>query len=73
MGLELAISIAVGYFIGDWLDGRFGTHPWLSICFLFLGIAAGFRSLLQAARRAMRDVAEDEAQAGGGDGDVSDE
>ena len=73
MGLELGISIAVGYFIGDWLDGRFGTHPWLSISFLFLGIAAGFRSLLQAARRAMRDVTDDEKQTGNGDGNVSDE
>lgn len=61
--MELAISVAVGYFIGDWLDERFDTRPWLGLVFIMLGIAAGFRNLLRAARKAMREDAEADARA----------
>jgi len=45
--LMLPSSIAVGLFIGYWLDKWLGTHPWLLIVFLLLGTVSGFYSLLR--------------------------
>ena len=45
--LMLPSSIAVGLFIGYWLDKWLGTDPWLLITFLLLGIFSGFYSLLR--------------------------
>lgn len=53
-GLELGISVAIGALFGAWLDGRFGTAPWLLIVFLILGVIAGFRGVLRAVARAER-------------------
>ena len=35
----------IGLAVGIVLDGRFDTHPWLTLVFLGLGIAAGFRNI----------------------------
>lgn len=53
-GLELAIAIVAGYFGGRWLDGRFGTAPYLAYVGLALGIVAGFRNLFSLARGAQK-------------------
>jgi ATP synthase protein I len=45
IGIAMALSIALGALIGIYLDGVFGTNPWLSFIFLGLGIAAAFRNL----------------------------
>lgn len=39
----LAVSPIVGWWIGSWLDGYFGTTPYLSYGLLLLGIVAGIR------------------------------
>ena len=55
VGLELALSVIVGFFLGYWLDQRFDTAPVLSLVFLLLGTVAGMRGLFRAARRAVRE------------------
>ncbi len=55
VGLELAFSILLGYLAGDWLDGRLGTAPWLTLVMVGVGAGAGFLSLYRALRRLMRD------------------
>lgn len=45
LGLEMGLSIAIGIATGYFLDSYFKTRPWLTFIFLFLGIAAAFRSL----------------------------
>ncbi len=47
LGLEMGAAIVIGLLIGLWLDRRFGTSPWLTIVFLLLGIAAGFKNLFK--------------------------
>jgi len=47
--VELVSGVAVGAFIGYFLDRWLGTFPWLFILFFFLGAAAGFRNLLREA------------------------
>jgi ATP synthase protein I len=52
VGLELGLSVLLGLVVGQWLDGYFGTEPWLLLLFLLFGMVAGFRSLF----RLLRDV-----------------
>lgn len=51
VGLEMAVAVAVGYFVGDWVDKKIGTEPWAMLIFLGCGIAAAFRSLWRTAKR----------------------
>ena len=50
IGLEMGLSVAIGLAIGYYLDRYFQTKPWLTIIFLLLGVAAGFRSLSSLAK-----------------------
>jgi len=45
LGLQVALSIFIGLAIGVYLDRRFDFYPWLTLVFLGLGIAAGFRNI----------------------------
>jgi ATP synthase protein I len=45
VGLAMAFSIGIGALIGVYLDGKFGTAPWLLIVFTGFGIAAAFKNL----------------------------
>lgn len=58
VGLELGLAVVIGWGIGHWLDGKFGTDPFLMILFLLLGLAAGFKGVLRVARQAKRQEAE---------------
>ncbi len=44
IGLTLGGCVALGYFAGAWLDGRFKTGFWMPIG-VFVGMAAGFREM----------------------------
>lgn len=46
----------IGYFIGDWLDKRFGTEPWLMTIFIVMGFVAAGREVWGLIRRASRDT-----------------
>ncbi|MCD6359568.1 MAG: AtpZ/AtpI family protein [Armatimonadetes bacterium] len=48
---SIPLSIAIGYGFGWWLDGRFGTTPWLQVAGFILGAASGLAQLLQLAGR----------------------
>jgi len=47
LGLVLPSSIAIGLFMGYFLDRLLGTDPWLLIIFLIFGIISGFYSLIR--------------------------
>lgn len=53
---DLVAGVAVGGFLGWFLDGQFGTAPIFLVVFLFLGIAAGLRNSLRAAKRLQETV-----------------
>lgn len=56
VGLEVVLSVVVGLFLGSWLDGRFGTGPWLTVAGIVYGVAAAARALYRAARRATKEA-----------------
>jgi ATP synthase protein I len=60
IGLELGLSVVVGVAGGMWLDGHFGLAPWCMLAGLGFGLAAGFRGLFRAVRRADQAAAEQE-------------
>ena len=47
-GAEFTVTILVGLFVGQWVDRRLGTGPWLLILGTFVGAAAGFFRLYRA-------------------------
>jgi len=51
MGIAMVVSTFIGLGIGIYLDGVFGTKPWLTIIFLIFGIAAGFKNMFEMTRR----------------------
>ncbi len=55
LGLILPSSIAVGLFIGYFLDRWLGTAPWLLLSFTVLGIVSGLLSLFRALKKQMKD------------------
>jgi len=59
VGLELALSIALGLLGGRWLDGLLGTAPWLQWIGFGFGLAAGVMSLYTVTR-SIRNELEDE-------------
>jgi ATP synthase protein I len=54
LGLSVSLSIFIGLAIGVYLDRRFATHPWLTLIFLVLGIAAGFRNIGLAIKKSRK-------------------
>jgi ATP synthase protein I len=56
VGLELLVSIAIGYYGGRALDARFGAHGWVTLACTLLGTAVGFRALFVTATHMQRDI-----------------
>ena len=48
---ELVAAVVVGTPIGFLLDNWFGTKPMLTICFFFMGVAAGILNVFKSAKK----------------------
>mgnify|MGYP003302096237 CR=1 FL=1 len=48
---ELVAAVVVGTIIGFLLDNWFGTKPLLTICFFFMGVAAGILNVIKSAKQ----------------------
>jgi ATP synthase protein I len=44
-GIQFALAIIVFLFVGQWLDRRLGTTPWMLIIGVAVGASAGFYAL----------------------------
>lgn len=55
IGIEMGAALVVGMAIGWFLDRSFETRPWFLVAFTALGIVAGFRNVIRAARKAAAD------------------
>ncbi len=54
LGVEMALAITVGYLVGQWLDSKLDTGPWLMAVCLLVGVAAAFLVLVRTARGSQR-------------------
>ncbi len=55
IGLILPSSIAVGLFLGYFLDRWLGTAPWFLLSLTVLGIVSGLLSLFRALRKELKN------------------
>jgi F0F1-type ATP synthase assembly protein I len=51
IGIEMAVAVIVGWFVGDWLDDRLSTGPVMMYLFTGCGVAAGMLSLWRTTRK----------------------
>ncbi len=54
MVIELVAGLGIGFGIGYGLDTLFGTMPLFLIPFIFLGLAAGVKTMLRSAKELQR-------------------
>ena len=47
----MVVAPFVGFFIGDWADGKFGTEPFLTILGLILGFASAGKEIYKVIKR----------------------
>jgi ATP synthase protein I len=59
VGLQFAVSIVLFVYLGQWLDRRFGTEPWLLLAGLLVGGGASFYSIY---RKLMANLEREEAE-----------
>jgi len=68
IGIELVLSILLGYYGGLWLDGKIGGgHGYITGLGFLIGVYAGFRSLFVVAKKMQRDIEEEEMKERGED------
>ncbi len=51
IGLEMAGSVVGGLLLGSFLDGRFGTDPWLALVGVVAGAVTAMVRMVDLARR----------------------
>jgi ATP synthase protein I len=49
LGIELAATVTIMFFIGVWLDKKFKTEPILTVIFALLGVASGLYNFIKTA------------------------
>ena len=47
----LVVPILIGFFLGDYLDQRLESAPWMTLLLLMLGVVVGFGNLYRFSRR----------------------
>lgn len=55
VGVEMGLSVAIGYIGGWWLDEKLGTAPYLSLLGLLAGVGAAGNALWRTARRLKKE------------------
>ena len=53
-GITLAISVVLGYFVGQWLDGRLGTGIIFTLIGVLLGLVGAVLNTMRLYRALMR-------------------
>ncbi len=64
IGLELVLSIVVGFILGRWVDRHLlGGHGWGTAVGTLVGVYTGFRALFKLAKQAQLEAEADDARA----------
>jgi putative Mn2+ efflux pump MntP len=56
VGIELIVTMALGYYGGRYLDARVRGHGWVTFIGFGLGVIVGFRAIFAAGRHMQRDI-----------------
>ena len=60
VAFEVTLAIWLGYLLGDYLDRKFGTRPWLMYLFLAGGASAAIQSLRRMIRSYKKTLEQDD-------------
>jgi ATP synthase protein I len=60
IGAVMAACILAGYFVGRYLDAKFGTAPWLLIASLLITMVAGFLEVYKIVKKVMKETTRDD-------------
>jgi ATP synthase protein I len=63
MVIELVVGLGIGFGIGYGLDTLFGTMPIFLVLFIFVGLAAGVKTMLRSAKEVQARQEKDARQA----------
>ncbi|MBI4056557.1 MAG: AtpZ/AtpI family protein [Elusimicrobia bacterium] len=47
VGLNLTVTILLGFFVGYWIDRKLGTRPWLMLLGAGVGMIVGFYQFIK--------------------------
>ena len=64
VGLEIVLAIVLGLFGGRWLDGKFGTAPYLAVVGFFFGVATAVKAIVRTTKEMQREAAREEREEG---------
>jgi ATP synthase protein I len=64
IGIEIVLSIALGFFGGQWLDGKFGSAPYLAGLGFCFGLAAAIKAVMRAHAEMQALAAKEEREQG---------
>jgi hypothetical protein len=68
VGIELVVSIMLGYYAGHWADGKIGGgRGWLTAFGSIVGVYAGFHAIFSAAKHMTADIERAERRERGDD------
>ncbi len=56
IGFVMAACLAGGYYLGCYLDSKFGTGPWLLIVCLLLCMTAGVVEICNLIKKAVKEI-----------------
>ncbi|MDA1082069.1 MAG: AtpZ/AtpI family protein [Gemmatimonadetes bacterium] len=60
LGLQFVVTILVCLFVGQWLDRKFGTTPWLLVVGVLFGAGLGMWMMIRTARSVSEESGERE-------------
>jgi ATP synthase protein I len=63
LGLEVALSVVFGLFLGRYLDNKLSTGSVFTVVWFCFGVAAAARAIYRALKRANEEAARAEAEA----------
>ena len=51
IAVNIIVCVAIGVFLGRFLDSLLGTSPWLLLVFSLFGVAAAFKSIYDLSKK----------------------
>ena len=62
LGLEMGGAVALGYFVGTWVDKSLEIAPWGSVFFMVVGFGTAIKAFARVVSRYRREIAEQDGR-----------